>query len=1038
MVSIKQFNTREIMLSREKKIPEGKDLAYIILFGLLYCLDLYVYIGYKAVFSPILKKADNQYIVNAEVGGMVLLLFLFLITFIVNKINFKIPIRNLFWVCFGLQVTLAFVTPSIMSLITPSAISMESLKTLCLFRFIEAIVVSINLAIYLSVIGRNIGRKKRTWAATIVFSIGFLGPFFVNFIREFTENENTYLFMVLPSVAVLYALFVWKKYGTDDIFSKTYPNKKDKISDEDKDNDKFEINADIRAVLYKGNFWKSVYVLFICGLSVLFTVRFVLQHSEIFTNDTEFKEYIYMMRYLGSTIGVLFFGWFSVSFSKKYYHFGMYQIRLGERKIVFQMGMLFGILALLGFQNFAYCSAIFPPSKYIIPLFLGVSNAIWCIVFLQTIETLGRKTQPILVFLLPIFLRVFWDLLSYEQLQKLVNPDGFTYVITYIGIFIYVIGFIVSILWEDNFEGGNRLDTYDYNFAKGRASSLMNKEVRENIAAIDTKIVRSENVEEYIAEVSIQVRHRFEEVFDTSLYYYNFIFLKERAEAFRSEVEIFNNSLEDLRKVRESSIRKLCKWLRVVVEKRNDKGLASYSFDKDYEGVILAGDKKYITPSLQASYEESNYKLFDLSKILLPDEQLIIDFWKHLSKMETEDFSNPAKIEETRQKFSPIYEFTRANFPKEDMAEHFPTEIQRLLTLRAIGAWCYPEGEYFIYLITPKDSKHKLKTSLLMATAAPIPIEKLNELRDLLDYVMLQKAYSMSLDTEWKKVAFRNSHALKTTIGSLIDRVNEYEEIEEKENKEKHKKLIVATLKYIDRVNILHLNLMRYQDNPESAKNSFIPENVNLHDVIKEVLSELRDATNNLNIEKEYRNLVKNLLNSMCEGKMGFEVGKDLNVKVLKTAFQVLLVEILKNAFENTNQEQPLVRILMIEKENCYHLNIINNILLKKEQIEKLNNNNVSGGIGLNTIKQILEFKQFNQYRVDASTLLKRMENEMTEEVSDKDKSQKNKKHKYTKNQVEAEARKYLWKKEYIRDEQNNSTIFQLTIPKQDVQCIKS
>ena len=149
MASIKQFNTKEIMLSREKKIPEGKDLAYIILFGLLYCLDLYVYIGYKS-FLP---DESKQSVTNAEVSGMLLLLFLFLLTFFINKINFDIPIRNLFWACFGLQVSLAFVTPFV--------ISKDSLYTLCLFRFIEAIVVSINLAIYLSVIGRNIGRKKK-------------------------------------------------------------------------------------------------------------------------------------------------------------------------------------------------------------------------------------------------------------------------------------------------------------------------------------------------------------------------------------------------------------------------------------------------------------------------------------------------------------------------------------------------------------------------------------------------------------------------------------------------------------------------------------------------------------------------------------------------------------------------------------------------------------------------------------------------------------------------------------------------------------
>lgn len=961
MASIKQFDKKDTMLSREKKFPQGKELAYIILFGLTYCLDLYVYIGYKAVFKPMLTNEDNYTIVCAEIGGMLLLLLLFLLTFFINKIYFNLPIRNLFWICFGFQVFLTFATPSV--------IYKVDLYALCLFRFIEAIVVSLNLAIYLSVIGRNIGRKKRTWATTIVFSIGFLGPFFVNFIRIFTKNENIYLFMVLPSVTVLYALFVWKKYGTNDIFFKEGNN--------NYNNDKFEINRDIRSVISKGNFWKAVYTLFICGLSVQFSVRFLLAHSEIFTNDVDFKEYIYMMRYLGSTIGILFFGWFSVSFSKKYYHLGMYQIRLGERKIVFQMGMLFGVMALLGFNDFAHCISIFPPAKYIIPLFLGISNAIWCIIFLQAIETLGRKTQPILVFLLPIFLRIFWDFLSYERLDNLVgkgNPN-FAVIIICIGCFVYLIGFIVSILWEDNFEGGNRLDSYDYNFTKGLASSLMNKEIRENIAAIDDKIIRSDNVEEYIEEVSKQVRHRFEEVFDTSLYYYNFVFLKENAETFVSRIQVFDNALEGLKKVRRNSIRNLFKWIRIILASRNDKdkGLASYSFAKEYEGLILADNKKFIATNLQADYEEANYKIFDLSKIPLPDEELIKRFWKKLSKMQREDFLNADKIKETWEMFSPIYKFTRESFPGEQDEEHFPEKIRRLLTLRATGAWCYPEGEYYIYIITPKDSKHKLKTSLLMATAAPIPIEKLSELRDLLDYVMLQKAYAMSLDAEWKTISFQQSHSFKTNFGYLRNKVDALNEARYDDDKFLPRVTEVKDIIHsMDEINTFNLEVERFKGNSKSANPKYTqpdPEGVNLVDMLRKVLTELNYSTTHLRTNHDEHPVnLKKLLTTMCKDDY-LQIDDQIRLRIIPTAFRILITEILKNAFVHTDYKNPSVQITWTNHDDDYfRLSFTNNQSMRKEILDYINDSSKNTDLnkfGIITIKRILGFKQFNQTQIE-------------------------------------------------------------------------
>jgi hypothetical protein len=939
------------MSAREIRFPKGKYFDFTILFGLLYALDLYVYIGYKSIMSQSVKND----VINYEMTGMILLLMLFVLALFTRR-NYLVSLRKLFWIGLAVQCFLGLATPFFLS----------NTFILGLLRFVGAIVVSLNFCTYLSVVGQSIGRKRRTWTVSIIFSMGFSGPFFVNFIDKFMKN-NLPLYLIFPTLVSIFAYYIMRKHGENDVFTVQSKPEKGEIDDDSS----IEISKNIRNIVVKGNFWRALYILLICGLFVQFSVRYLLEHTEIFTTNID-PQRMYMLRYLGSAFGVITLCWFSVRSSKIFINVGVFRVRLGERKIMYQIAAIFGLLSLYGYSMLHQLEA---PLAYIVPFLLGISNAVWCIIFLQSLESLGRRTQPILVFLLPILLRIFWDIFHYNNLKGLIGNDAnLKQTIIFIGVCIWIVGILTSILWVDNYEGGNRLDAYNDNFVRGFSTAIMDSDVRKKLATIDPQIVSSDNVKPYIEEVSALVKDRLEEVFDTTLYYYNFTFLKEGEETFMSKVKVNKNAIVDLRKVNENTIKSLFKWLRVILSSKNYNGLASYSFEQGYEGMVLAGRKDMIAPQLQAAYNAENYKVFDLSAIKLPDEQKIIDFWQTLGAFKKDnDFKDENKIEAVKAAFRPIYKDFVFEKNKDKKDDNFPEPIRRLLTLRAIGAWCYPKGEYFIYVLTPKVGvRHKLKTSMLLATSSPIPVEKLSEIRDLLDNIMLQKAFSMSLDAEWKAISFQQSHALKTTFGYLNNSLNAISEV--RLDKVLHRNRldeVQSIIHTMDNVNTFNLEMMRFENNPDTKSAYIIPEKegVSLEKTIKRVIKEIQHAVSHLRTTEDgHSDNLRDLLADMHEKNANISVNSQVKIKVIKVGFRILITEILKNAFTHTDCHKPKVEIVWADyDDDFFSLSFSNNDGIEQEALDYINDkhNNTVGKIGIATIKRILKFKQFNQSKID-------------------------------------------------------------------------
>ncbi len=987
------------MNAREYKIPQVKNLEFhfTLLFGLSYLLDLYNYIGYKASFF--VNESDfKKQIVKAELYSMCLLLALFLYIFVFKKQNIKpISLRIFFWYGLAIQLFLTFLTPIVHTIDAESFLFYP-------IRFIEATICCINFCTYLSIVGRDVSRKKRTWTVVLIFTLGFLGPFCTSIIHYYQCNWAYY---IIPVIILGYALYIY-----------TYKDEKNAIIGKNlfettNDNDTIELSESIKHILVRANFWRALLMLFLCGLMVQYSVRFLLDHSDAFASNyfsivgaKNFRDIVYMLRYLGSSFGVVLLGYFSILFSKTYLRIGIFQVRIGERKVAYQLAALCGMASLYGFSQLdTHYENVY--WRYGTPFLLGISNAIWCIIFLQALEAFGRKTQPIFVFLLPIFLRGFWEYLDYPTLKNILFGkfddnlpiiQSFNNTVLLIGFILLIIGFVTSLLWQDNFEGGNRLDDYDDNFSKGFATAIVNDELRKEIVSIDERIVSAEKMDTYIEEVSRLVKQRLETVFDTSLYYYSFTFLNEEREASASKVKVNDNALKDLKKAKKASIRKLFKYIRMILKEKEDSGLASYSFENKKEGLVLVGNSKTLMPQLQKSYETAGYQIFDLSKIPLPKESMIKDFWQSLSEMSDEDFEDKDKVETNiKSKFRVINDELRklheANTAKmletKDKGKpksaadatifaeaNFPQRIRRLLTLRALGAWCYPKHEYFIYVITPQAGtgvKHNLNTSILLATANLIPVEKLNEIRQLLDIVMFQRALVMSKDAEAKNMIIQLSHSLKTSLGHLQNQISSFGEVRNDAAKFEARKTaasrVIATI--ADTI-VFNSKLTRYKSNPEKINdNRFnIPSNgINVHDTIIGILQELRMSvglllnTNTDEQQEQFEQLLEETI------RKGVDMDKNIRLKVIPIGFRILMTEILKNAYAYASSNKPQVQINWEERTEHIILSVTNNGIIQDKDINYINNydnQNEVNKIGITTMRTIINFKYFNQTQIDS------------------------------------------------------------------------
>ncbi len=932
------------MIKREEKFPQGIELIYTILFGLSYFLDLYVYIGYKAVFfSESGLKKSAAYV---EILALVLLLVFFLVTILMPyRKDIVISTRKLFWVGFLGQVGVAVVAPLLKDNETATLI----------LRFVEAIALSTNLCAYLSIIGRNIGRKKRTWTVTLCFSLGFWGPACTGMLQHY-ECEN-WVYCLAPLVILCYGIYVFQTTKNNDIFG-------------EKEKNNIVLNEDIKNILLQNHFWKTTFLLFLCGTNVQYTVRFILANSEVFFDKTTItQDAVYMFRYWGSSLGILALGGLSQYLAKRYITVLGFKIRWGSRAISYQISVLFGIVALFLLVLFDEKKDTVPVAiPYLIFFLLGGYNALWCTIFIQSLETFGRKIQPIIAFLLPIFLRIFWDFcIKYQYLEGIVAPDHLRIAIIEVGFILLLIGAIAAIFWNDNYEGGNMLNAYDDNFSRGFPTSIMNTEIRDKIVKIEKSVIRSENVELYIKQISEIVEPRMKEVFDTALYYYSFTF--EQNDRYVITDPVVNQaSLIDLKLVSGATIANFFKYLTSILSNKNYIGFAAYSFSKGKEGIVLAGNMSLITDKMKAEYDQDNYHFFDLSKIKLPkNDKQIVRFWNSLHGI---DFNQEGATKRTNDLFEEIYEYIWQHTPKE--AYNNAREIRRILALRALGSWLYPKGEYFIYILTPQSGvQYNFKPSLLLAMSNPIPAAKLSEIRDMLDYIMLQKAFAASLDAEWKKMAFQQSHALKTTLGNLKNKVDGLDEvITDGVELASRVKKISTVINMIDRVNGFNVDLMRYANNPDKAiELNPEPKGVSINNTLKLILDEIFNSIDSLRLtDEEHEEGLKMVLKKMCETEI--LLNEKVVVKVISIGFHILLLEILKNAFVFTNKSAPEVKITWNDAYSETHaaLIIANNQKMKKESLGYINNNenyNEVKKIGITTMRSIVEFKRFNQTQLD-------------------------------------------------------------------------
>jgi hypothetical protein len=926
------------MKSRQSKFPEWKngELQLTLILGLCYMLDLYCYLGVKFV-DPLFKitNAGSHFkgLEYHEIGGMAVSLLL-----VTLGVRFGVWDK-----VFSNMVNAVHALVVLQVVICVFTVLLYDKVNLGWLRFAEGVVLSVGLGVSLFILSSYIGRRKRTWAGTIIFMMGFCGPLLGAILGSFGLGKGW--FTLLP-LAVWCCIFFWGGRWLVNFTSEFNDNSRSNVS--------LKLSVKTVDILKSTRFWRVFLTLFVSAVSVQFSVRLVINRPD-FYDITVGKDLIYLARYTGCIVAFpLYAAW---------------SIYRKSRRSSLVLGNVIGLIAFCFFYyNEAKDSEIHVSA---FAFFLGISNAIWSVVMLSTLEVFGRRIQFWVIFAMPIFSRIIWDLPI--SLLKDANIQPFVFLL---GLFVFGLGIVFPLFMQNNFEGGNNLQAYDDNFSKDYKTAILNQKTREKLGSISLEVKKGTTIA-FLKEVQMAIKDRLLQVFDTSLYYFDMNFETSKQNVAVTGVVLFDDAYRDLTMVDAESTKRHFNDIRPNLFISSELGsLTSYAYTQKWNGIVLVGDMKHKNiKRLAKEYEKNGFHVFDLSKITKVPDSEVKAFWK---------------IDEAQLvpiAFEKLFSVICAN--NKDVMAQFPTEIWRLLVLRRLGAWRYPEGEYFVNLVTPSkgaELTHKIKCSLLLLTSIPLPVEKLWELYSLIDSVILEQSTIIMQDTEWRKIVEEQAHSLRHTFGHLVlamKSINNFDRKSEDLRRLTAKPLIIV--EQIQKTSDFNLILMRFSHlnrlemlnklREDGSHQSVKLEAVRLDEMLLAVLEELSLTINSIGFsadghsDKVLQDCIPSLTNKIKE-----DPALKIDLKVIKMGLRIVITDLLKNALFYTYYREPEVGISLTERLEGYFLTFKNNVRMEDNFFESIKAGTDASGVavtqkaGIRTIRRIIKFPLFNEAARESET----------------------------------------------------------------------
>jgi len=138
----------------------------------------------------------------------------------------------------------------------------------------------------------------------------------------------------------------------------------------------------------------------------------------------------------------------------------------------------------------------------------------------------------------------------------------------------------------------------------------------------------------------------------------------------------------------------------------------------------------------------------------------------------------------------------------------------------------------------------------------------------------------------------------------------------------------------------------------------------------KKILSAIETIEHSLDLlGYSYDNHLENVKDK-CLPKLKIQILnlQEVNVEVIPTGLEIILVELLKNALFNTNHRNPEVSIEITQSNtNQSELHIVNNEVISDKYLAYLKSEKTLDGVatqykaGIRTIKRIINFPLFNR-----------------------------------------------------------------------------
>lgn len=235
--------------------------------------------------------------------------------------------------------------------------------------------------------------------------------------------------------------------------------------------------------------------------------------------------------------------------------------------------------------------------------------------------------------------------------------------------------------------------------------------------------------------------------------------------------------------------------------------------------------------------------------------------------------------------------------------------------------------------------------------------------RDLLDFISEKE--EKTVKQEWERIIDEMAHSINTDVYAALSYLNQFLD------NEKIKKAFYNIQQIRDLTNLIMWFLKR-----NKLKLSGLLESVSLDDVIRNQIDTIKAGINTLRLTTSgHRDKISNLsVDVEKHGRAVIKIDKDL-----VSAIDLLFKDILRNALKNTDENGPMVHILLKEDNDFILVDISNNLIISEKELDWFNSDieddelqmSKSSKVGLRIIKKWCTYLKI-KYRIE--TDIKRKE----------------------------------------------------------------